>query len=323
MIRIKNVIKTFFNKTALNNINLEIKKGEIFGIIGLSGAGKSTLIRTLNLLEKPDSGSILVNGKNILDFNKLELKEYRKKTSMIFQHFNLLTSRTVYENIKLPLEIDNKDKKFIDEKVKSLINLVGLDDYKNVYINNLSGGQKQRVAIARALANDPDILLSDEATSSLDPITASNILSLLQEINKKLNITIILITHQMEVIQKICHRVAVMTEGNIVEVNKTKDIFINPQHEFTNKLIKDFYVMPLEKGEKTKLRLIFNEESVNKAYISSLTKMFKVDINILGGDIKKLADGVQVGYLLVECDSKNIDEIINWLREHSVKVEVL
>lgn len=318
MIKLENISKSFNGKNAVDNVSLNIKNGEIFGIIGLSGAGKSTLIRTINKLETPDSGKILVNGKNVLEMNDNELKNFRKKTSMIFQYFNLLSSRTVFENVALPLEIANVGKKEIKERVEYLLNLVGLIDFKNVYVNRLSGGQKQRVAIARSLANNPSILLSDESTSSLDPITANSILELLKDINKTMNITIILITHQLEVIQKICDNVAVMKDGKIIETGTTKQVFLNPQNEFTKNLIRS-HVKKVISNKKTILRLIFDEDTVDKSYISILSRDFNVDINILGGDINEL----KIGNLLVEIPSHVEDEIISWLKMHNVKVEVI
>lgn len=229
MIELKNVTKRYGDNVVLKNISLKIEKGDIFGIVGLSGAGKSTLIRTINKLERIDEGKILVDNQNVADLNGQNLRNFRKEVAMIFQNFNLLTSRTVYGNVKLPLEKEGN----IDEMLK----LVELDDKRDTYISKLSGGQKQRVAIARALVTKPKILLSDEATSALDPITANNILDLIKKINEKFGITIVLITHQMEVIKKICNKIAVLKEGEIIEKGETDVIFNNPQNEFTKKLI--------------------------------------------------------------------------------------
>lgn len=234
MIEFKNVSKKYGDVEVLKDISLKIEKGDIFGIVGLSGAGKSTLIRTINRLEDIDSGELTVNGKVVKDLSVKDLRKFRKEISMVFQNFNLLESRTVYENVKLPLElVGNVDK----QKIERVLELVELYDKKDEYIKKLSGGQKQRVAIARALITNPKIILSDEATSALDPLTANNILELLQRINKKFGITIVVITHQMEVIKKICNKIAVIKEGHIIEKGQTDVIFTNPENEFTKKLI--------------------------------------------------------------------------------------
>ncbi|WP_064579366.1 methionine ABC transporter ATP-binding protein [Streptobacillus moniliformis] len=319
---IKNLTKKFNEKIAVDDVNLEISKGEIFGIIGLSGAGKSTLIRMINKLESPTLGTIYNENKDIFKFNDIETREYRKKTSMIFQSFNLLSSRTVFENVALPLEISKFSKNEITEKVNELLMLVGLDKFKNEYVNNLSGGQKQRVAIARALSTNPDILLSDESTSSLDPITSNSILELLKDINRKLGITIILITHQMEVIKKICDRVAVMKDGKVIEVSTVKELFINPKTSFSRELISDLKI-EVQKGKENTLSLIFDGEQADKPYVSELTRKFNLDINILGGSIDTLASGIKVGHLNISLETNNINEVINWLENVGIKVEVV
>lgn len=234
MIEFKKVFKKYADIEILKNINFKIEKGDIFGVIGLSGAGKSTLIRTINKLEKIDGGEIIIDNKEISKLSGKELMEFRKEIGMIFQNFNLLSSRTVYENVKLPLELIHK----IDEKrIFEILDLVELTDKKDSYISKLSGGQKQRVAIARALITKPKILLCDEATSALDPLIASNILDLLKKINESLGITIVVITHQLEVVKKICNKLVVLKEGEIVEKGETDAIFKNTKHEFTKKLI--------------------------------------------------------------------------------------
>lgn len=241
MIKISNVSKEYntpYGKiTALKGINLTIKKGDIFGIIGFSGAGKSTLIRCINRLEEPDSGNIIIDNLDITTLSKKELNKSRKKIGMIFQQFNLLDSRTVFENIAFPLQLDKIPKKKIKERVEEILELVDLSDKKDAYPSQLSGGQKQRVGIARALANKPDILLSDEATSALDPLTTFSILELLKDINKKLNITIILITHELEVIKYICKNTAVIEHGEITESGKTEELFINPKSDTLKKFL--------------------------------------------------------------------------------------
>lgn len=241
MIRLNKITKVYEakegNVLALNNISINVKKGEIYGIMGVSGAGKSTLIRCINLLEKPSSGEVWVNNVNLTNLSPSKLREERKNIGMIFQHYNLLSSRTVSDNIAYPLElagIDKEDRKF---RINELLNLVGLQDKQNHYPSQLSGGQRQRVAIARALATNPQVLLSDEATSALDPITSRSILNLLKEINGKLGVTIVLITHEMEVIEQICHRVAVIKDGAIVEENTVNKVFTAPENPYTKLLL--------------------------------------------------------------------------------------
>lgn len=237
MIRITNLSKSFVTPEskiqALKNINLEIKKGDIYGIVGFSGAGKSTLIRCLNRLEEPDSGTIHIGGKEITRLSKSDLRQARKKIGMIFQHFNLFDSMTVFKNIAFALEVARYPKANIKGRVEEILELVGLSDKANTYPAQLSGGQKQRVGIARSLANNPEVLLSDEATSSLDPKTTYSILDLLQEINRKLNLTIVLITHEMDVLKYICRNVAVIEDGEIIENGTINELFSNPRSDTT------------------------------------------------------------------------------------------
>ncbi|WP_407532017.1 methionine ABC transporter ATP-binding protein [Elizabethkingia meningoseptica] len=241
MITIKNISKTFRHKKyrlkALDHVNLEVEEGDITGIIGFSGAGKSTLIRTVNLLEKPDEGQIIINGTDILTLDSKQLAAQRKKIGMIFQHFNLLSSRTVFGNIALPLELDHVSKAEISKKVNELLKVVGLEDKANDYPKSLSGGQKQRVAIARALANDPHLLLCDEATSALDPATTQSILQLLKDINKRMGITILLITHEMDVIKSICNHVAVIDKGKLVTKGTLEEIISDKEHPIIKQFI--------------------------------------------------------------------------------------
>lgn len=353
-IKIKNLIKKYQLNNgkellAVNNVNLDIKQGDIYGIMGLSGAGKSTLIRLLNRLEEPTSGEILVKqeivdqkdntvtgyeDKNILKFNMKMLREYRKKTGMIFQHFNLLNSRNVAENVAFPLEISKWKKKDIEKRVDELLEIVGLSDKKLNYPEQLSGGQKQRVAIARALANNPKILLSDEATSALDPRTTNSILELLKDINKKFGITIILITHQMEVIKKICNKTAIMSDGQIIEKGETKEIFLNPKtdlaKEFVGNISHEEFRTEEEKKHreenngKLRLRLKYNEDQVNESYITKIIRKYDVEVNILSGFIDKVGD-VIVGNLLIEISAseEKSKDIIEWLKENKIDSEVL
>mgnify|MGYP000295031340 FL=1 len=353
-IKIKNLVKKYQNNNskellAVNNVNLDIGQGDIYGIMGLSGAGKSTLIRLLNRLEEPTSGEILVKQeivdkknntitgyeyKNILKFNMKMLRQYRKKTGMIFQHFNLLNSRSVAENVAFPLEISKWKKKDIEKRVDELLEIVGLSDKKQNYPEQLSGGQKQRVAIARALANNPKILLSDEATSALDPRTTNSILELLKDINKKFGITIILITHQMEVIKKICNKTAIMSDGRIIEKGETKEIFLNPKtdlaKEFVGNISHEEFRTEEEKKHreenngKLRLRLKYNEDQVNESYITKIIRKYDVEVNILGGFIDKVGD-IIVGNLLIEISAseEKAKDIIEWLNENKIDSEVL
>ena len=362
LITIKNLNKRYNIGTdrevvAVDNINLEIDKGDIYGIMGLSGAGKSTLIRLLNRLEEPTSGEIFVRhqivpkknkknkenenineetfeNKNILEFKPAQLRQYRKKTGMIFQHFNLLNSRDVAGNVAFPLEISGWKKKDIAKRVDELLEIVGLLDKKNSYPEQLSGGQKQRVAIARALANNHQILLSDEATSALDPRTTNSILELLKDINKKFGITIILITHQMEVIRKVCNKATIMSEGKIIEEGETKEIFLNPKSDLAKEFVaniphdefrSDEELLKRSKNTETlALKLKLTEDQVNRAFVTEIIKKFDVEINILGGFIDKVSN-IIVGNLLIEImTNKEIgEEILAWLKENKVELEVL
>ena len=353
-IKIKNLVKKYQlndgkELLAVNNVNLDIEQGDIYGIMGLSGAGKSTLIRLLNRLEEPTSGEILVKqeivdqkdntvtgyeDKNILKFNMKMLREYRKKTGMIFQHFNLLNSRNVAENVAFPLEISKWKKKDIKKRVDELLEIVGLSDKKLNYPEQLSGGQKQRVAIARALANNPKILLSDEATSALDPRTTNSILELLKDINKKFGITIILITHQMEVIKKICNKTAIMSDGQIIEKGETKEIFLNPKTDLAKEFVGNISHQEFrteeekkhreENNGKLRLRLKYNEDQVNESYITKIIRKYDVEVNILSGFIDKVGD-VIVGNLLIEISAseEKSKDIIEWLKENKIDSEVL
>ncbi|MBO5088689.1 MAG: ATP-binding cassette domain-containing protein, partial [Lachnospiraceae bacterium] len=264
MYKLENLCKEFKAKdntvAAVRNVSLSIEKGKIYGIIGFSGAGKSTLVRCLNLLEVPTSGKVIFKGKNLLEINEKELRKYRQKIGMIFQSFNLLAQRNVVDNVCYPLEIAGVKRKDAQKKALELLEMVGIEDKAKSYPSQLSGGQKQRVAIARALATDPDVLLCDEATSALDPITTTAILDLLKTINQKLGVTIVIITHEMKVVQQICDKVAVMSEGCIVEQGEVKEIFVNPKSEITKKLVlsKSLYISDV--GRKF-LRIVFEGQS--------------------------------------------------------------
>ena len=354
LIKIRNLVKKYKLNNgqellAVNNVNLDIEQGGIYGIMGLSGAGKSTLIRLLNRLEEPTSGEIFVKhevidkkgkkslgyeDKNILNFNVRMLREYRKKTGMIFQHFNLLNSRNVAGNVAFPLEIARWKKRDINKRVDQLLEIVGLSDKKLNYPEQLSGGQKQRVAIARALANNPQLLLSDEATSALDPRTTNSILELLKDINQKFGITIILITHQMEVIKKICNKAAIMSDGEIIEKGETREIFLNPKTELAKEFVQNISHEEFRTEEeiknreentgKLRLRLKYNEEQVNESYITQIIRKYDVEVNILGGFIDKVGD-IIVGNLLIEisANEEKAKDIIEWLKENKIDSEVV
>lgn len=331
MITLEKVNKIYENKFhAVKDVSLTIKKGEIFGIIGLSGAGKSSLIRLFNGLEPLTTGKIEIEGVDLSKLSKRGLLDKRKKIGMIFQHFNLLKSRTVKENIAFPLEIDGWQKPEINERVKELLKLVELEDKENVYPAQLSGGQKQRVAIARSLANNPDILLSDEATSALDPKTTKSILKLIKDIQKKMGLTVVLITHQMEVIREICDKVAVMSNGEVIESGKTYEIFLNPKSAITKELIS--YVPHQEKEEiefvkkpgNKVIKLMFLGSVAGDPILSKAVRKFNIDINVLGGAISLLST-VQVGHLVVELmgDIEKQNEAIEWFPNLDVGVEVI
>ncbi|EJG0988071.1 methionine ABC transporter ATP-binding protein MetN [Vibrio parahaemolyticus] len=340
MIEIKNVNKVFYQGSkeilALKDINLHITKGTIFGVIGSSGAGKSTLIRCVNMLEAPSSGSIIVDDVDLTTLSKKQLVETRRNIGMIFQHFNLLSSRTVFDNVALPLELAGKDKSQITTKVTELLKLVGLADKHESYPSNLSGGQKQRVAIARALASDPSVLLCDEATSALDPATTQSILELLKEINRKLNITILLITHEMEVVKSICHEVAIIGGGELVEKGTVGDIFAHPKTELAHEFIRSTLDLSIPEDYQARLqpnrvegsyplvRMEFTGATVDAPLMSQISRKYNIDVSILSSDLD-YAGGVKFGMMVAELFGNEQDDsaAIEYLREHNVKVEVL
>ena len=308
MITLEKVNKVYSNGLhAVKDVSLKVNKGDIFGIIGLSGAGKSSLIRLINRLEEPTSGKIFINGENVLEFNKKQLLERRKKIGMIFQHFNLLSSRTVEENVAFALEIANWNKNEIKERVAMLLDIVGLSDKAKYYPSQLSGGQKQRVSIARALANNPDILLSDEATSALDPKTTKSILELIKKIQQKFSLTVVMITHQMEVVKEVCNRVAIMSDGRIVEEGGVHHIFADPKNEITKELISyvhqqtDTEIDYLHHRGKKIVKVKFLGTSTQEPIISKVIKEYGIDISVLGGTIDKLAT-MNIGHLYLELD---------------------
>lgn len=312
MIVLENVSKSFTTKhgvvEAVKNVDLQVKKGEIHGVIGHSGAGKSTLIRCVNLLERPTSGQVYINGEETTSLPLQELRKSRQNIGMIFQGFHLLKTATVYDNLAIPLRLIGLNKKEVRERAVKYLDIVGLADRHKAYPSQLSGGQKQRVAIARALAQEPDILLSDEATSALDPETTDSILELLLKVNKEFGITILLITHEMNVIQKICDYVYVIEDGRLIEHGPTIDLFTNPQHETTNRFLNTVSERRLAPSlidqlnvTGTVVRLTFVGESAGKPLLAEATQLFDVKPNIISANIIELKNGI-VGVLVVHLD---------------------
>ena len=341
IIELKNITKIFEQDgkifDAVKDASVSVEKGEIYGIIGFSGAGKSTLVRTINLLGRPTSGQVIVKGRDFLSLSEKELRQERKKIGMIFQHFNLMKSRNVFENVAFPLKHSGLSKEQISQKVHSLLELVEINDKDKNFPSQLSGGQKQRVAIARALANDPDILLCDEATSALDPTTTKAILKLLKKLNKKLGLTIVIITHQMEVIKEICDKVAVMEHGKIVEQGDVFDIFANPQNEVTKRFIKatsnltkieelieeDSPVVHLEKGEYL-VRFSYIQKNVSEPLISATSRIYDVTMNIIFAEIEIVQNAPIGGTIAIISGKKEaIEHALEHIREENVGVEVL
>lgn len=341
MIELKNLHKTYHGDNgsldALRGVSIHVRQGEIFGVIGKSGAGKSTLIRCINMLERPGSGCVIVDGEELTTMPERQLRDVRKKIGMIFQHFNLLSSRTVYDNIAFPLELAGKTASEIEAAVTPLLDLVGLTDKRNQYPAQLSGGQKQRVGIARALANRPKVLLCDEATSALDPQTTHSILELLRDINQKLGLTIVIITHEMQVIKEICDRVAVMENGLVIEEGSVIDLFVRPQTATTKEFIRTivshdlpdiFAALPFtetpQPDSSLMLRLSFIGSSANEPIIAGLIRRFNVDVNILFGNIDHLKN-TPFGTLLVEVSGEDaaIQAALQYLQEIELGIEVI
>ncbi|WP_116788217.1 methionine ABC transporter ATP-binding protein MetN [Flavobacterium psychrotrophum] len=340
MIELKNISKTFYKADreikALNNVSLHVPKGKIFGVIGTSGAGKSTLIRCINLLEKPTSGDVVIEGKSLPGLSAAQLTRERRQMGMIFQHFNLLSSRTVYQNIAFALELANTPKNIIDARVKELLALVGLDEKINDYPASLSGGQKQRVAIARTLANNPKILLCDEATSALDPATTRAILNLLKDINKRLNITILLITHQMEVVKAICDEVAVISGGELIEQGTVGEIFAKPQQQLTREFIASalhIEIPPVyterlkalhKDGLSSLVRLELGGNSANEPFITDAARQYDIDIKIISAETS-YAGTTSFGILIIEIsgDLPRQNDALQLFNQKNIKTELL
>jgi D-methionine transport system ATP-binding protein len=337
MIEIQNVDKHFQRKgkttQALNNINLKIEQGDIYGIIGYSGAGKSTLVRLINALETPTAGKVIINGKVLSEFTAKQLREIKKDIGMIFQGFNLLESKTVWKNVAIPLILAGKSKSFIAARVSELLEFVGLADRAGSYPSELSGGQKQRVGIARALATNPSILLCDEATSALDPQTTTQILLLLKRISQQYNLTLVVITHEMSVIQKICNKVAVMEQGRIVEQGEVLSVFGHPQHattlNFVRTLVRDSLpatiVRPSPHQQQVRrYRLEFVGETAGQPVIHQMFKRFAVEFNILFASMSEIQDTV-LGFMIIQLtgDDSLLLQAITYLQSTGVRVEEL
>lgn len=341
MIQLEHISKSFVTASgtvhAVQDVNLQIGEGEIFGIIGFSGAGKSTLVRCINLLERPTEGRVIVDGEELTAMDLKKLREVRKKIGMIFQHFNLMRSRTVFQNIAFPLKKSGLSKAEKEKKIESLLELVGLSDKKDAYPSQLSGGQKQRVAIARALANDPKVLLCDEATSALDPQTTQSILKLLKQVNETLGITIVLITHEMAVVKDICDRVAIMEQGRVVEEGDTVSVFSHPKEAMTKDFIdtasnlgkihdliaEGHSLTEIQPGEQMVL-LTYSGSNAGQPLISALAEKFSVSANIIYGNIDYLK-GKPLGKLVVTLSGEKeaMDQAIDYIRSLGVEMEVM
>lgn len=341
MIQLLDVSKTFITDNnyvnAVKDVNLTINQSEIFGVIGYSGAGKSTLVRCINLLERPTNGQVLIDGIDLLQLKEKELRLHRQKIGMIFQQFNLLGSRTVFDNVAFPLKYKGMSKEKIRNKVLSLLDLVGITDKISTYPSQLSGGQRQRVAIARALASDPSILLCDEATSALDPQTTKSILKLLKDVNRKLGITIVIITHEMSVIKEICHRVAVMENGSVVEINDVVSVFSNPQAQITKDFISSTStlsridelileksdIVQLEKGQRI-WRLDFYGSETKEAIISHISRKYNISPSIIFANVEVISDTVLGSIIVLVTISDQVEkDVIQHLNEKQIRVEVI
>ncbi|MDY6065171.1 MAG: ATP-binding cassette domain-containing protein [Finegoldia sp.] len=333
MIDVINLTKTFKGSNgdfkAIDDVSFSVKKGEIYGIIGLSGAGKSTLVRCINRLEEPTSGKIVIDGVDITGLNKKELLEARKEIGMIFQHFNLFSQQSVFDNVAYPLKLKGEKKEQIKTRVEELLKFVGLEEKAKSYPSELSGGQKQRVAIARALATNPKLLLSDESTSALDPQNTKQILDLLKKTVEEFGTTIIMITHQMEVAKEICDRIAVMENGRIVEENDVETIFKHPKQRITKvfieKISSDFDESIIYDDFAGRVvRLVYDQSNYNRPVLSELARKNNMDFNLISGNISKLHT-TGLGYTIVELigDDEDIERSLQDLRDNKVNVEVI
>ena len=328
MIQVENLCKSFSTKSgtveAARNISFSIEKGEIFGIIGLSGAGKSTLVRCLNLLERPTSGTIRIKGKNLMELPERKLRKERQNIGMIFQHFNLLMQRTALDNVCFPMEIVGISKKEARKKALEYLKIVGLEEKALSYPSQLSGGQKQRVAIARVLASDPEILLCDEATSALDPQTTKSILELIRKINKEYGITVVVITHEMSVVQEICNRVAVLERGVLVESGTVEELFRSPKTEAARRLVFSGRTQIQEMNGRRLVRVTFKDRSSYESVIANLVLAYRTPVNILYADTKNIG-GAAEGEMILQLPEieETAEKMIEYLRETNMGVEEL
>lgn len=340
MIELENISKTFFRGKvpfkALDGVSLTVTKGTVFGVIGASGAGKSTLIRCVNLLEKPSTGRVWVDGEELTALSSRQLAQSRQQIGMIFQHFNLLSSRTVFGNIAFPLEIGGLSHSAIKQRVDELLELVGLEDKSSDYPASLSGGQKQRVAIARTLANNPKVLLCDEATSALDPATTRSILALIKDINERLGLTVLLITHEMDVVKAICDEVAIISEGKLLEHGSVASVFSKPKTELAKHFInsalhievplayRQRLVEQFQEGKRPLLRLEIAGGTANRPLLSSLARELGIDFQIVSSQID-YAGGVKFGLMLIELfgTEEQWSAAINFMRERQITVKLL
>ena len=318
MINIKKLNKHYGDTKVLNNISIDIKEGEIFAIVGHSGAGKSTLMRCINGLEDYTDGSLMVNNKEIKTLEKDELREFRKNIGMIFQHFSLIQRKTVFENIALPMELWGYKKDEILIKVKDLLALVGLSEKIHSYPKELSGGQKQRVAIARALTLNPDILLSDEATSALDPNTTTSILNLLKQINEKLNITIILVTHEMEVVKQIAQKALLLEHGNIIGFDDTEELFLKPDIKM-KEFLGETEIVP---KVGTNIKIYFPKDNAFQSFITKMARELDMDFNIVWGKLEEINSHI-VGNMVINIEEKDKEKVTSYIKEHNIIWEVL
>ncbi|MCE4049476.1 MULTISPECIES: ATP-binding cassette domain-containing protein [Bacillaceae] len=335
MIELKNVYKTFIQKDnevqALKNINLKVETGDIFGVIGFSGAGKSTLIRLVNLLERPTKGEVIVGGQSLLDLNSKQLRTAKKQIGMVFQHFNLLESKSVFDNIAIPLILQKRKKGEIRKRVMELLEFVGLADKEKAYPNELSGGQKQRVGIARALATNPSVLLCDEATSALDPQTTRSILRLLKRINEEYNITVMIITHEMAVIQEICNKVAVMEQGEIIEQGTVLDVFSNPAHHTTKSFVSTIVQHDLPASMKGKyknepgsrlVKLEFLGSEMAQPFLYELVTRFGVSPRILFANTVEIQEHlISTMTVTLSGEDEQIITALSYLKEQGIQVK--
>ena len=318
MIQIEHLGKYFGEHKALDDISLSVEQGDVFGIVGHSGAGKSTLLRCLNGLESYDEGSAKVMGQEVKELQPQKLRELRREMGMIFQNFNLMNRKNVYENVMFPLEVWGVPKKAAAARVAELLELVGLTEKKDERVHNLSGGQKQRIGIARALALKPKLLLCDEATSALDPKTTISILELLMDINKKLGVTIIVVTHQIEVVKMICNRVIVVDSGRIVASGETDKLFLAPGKELKKLITDDYAIIP----SGTNIRLMFPREIANESIITGMARELDIDFSVVGGRIERYRDDV-MGFLIINVPDAEVSRVLDWLKNKGMFWEVM